>query len=50
MSFDGGVTETKFALGQMLEMSALNCRLDAKGLQLGLIIIDGSTVFPLEIT
>jgi hypothetical protein len=25
MSFDGGVTETKFALGQMPEMSALNC-------------------------
>jgi hypothetical protein len=25
MSFDGGVTETEFALGQMPEMSALNC-------------------------
>jgi hypothetical protein len=25
MSFDGGVTETKFELGQVLEMSALNC-------------------------
>jgi len=25
MSFDGGVAQTKFVLGQVLEMSALNC-------------------------
>jgi hypothetical protein len=28
MSFDGGVAQTKFVLGQVSEMSALNCRTD----------------------